>query len=200
MITDKQSLEAAALSWMARTDITPNISECIQLAEAYFNRRLRVRQMENVVTITPTDGSLTLPADYLAWRRLTWLGSPNRDLEFVVPSVLTRHYPTDPAGPPCEFTIEAQFINLRPIDITDCEFNYYSKISPLVDPDSSNWLLEAYPDLYLAGTLAWVNTLVQNTEQFQLWLSNADSIIERAMLLSEKGKGPSAIVNISPTP
>jgi hypothetical protein len=200
MINDKQSLEAAALNWMARTDITPNIADCIQLAEAYFNRRLRVRQMENVVTITPTDGSLTLPADYLAWRRLTWLGVPNVDLEFVVPSVLTRLYPTEAAGNPSRFTIEAQFINVRPIDSIDCEFNYYSKIAPLNDPTDSNWLLDAYPDLYLAGTLAWVNTLVQNQEQFQLWLANADSIIERAMLLSEKGKAPSAIVNVSPTP
>ena len=55
-ITDKQSLEAAAVNWMARTDIAPNVGDCIQLAEAYFNRRLRVRQQENVVTLSPTNG------------------------------------------------------------------------------------------------------------------------------------------------
>ena len=66
--------------------------------------------------------------------------------------------------------------------------------------DDTNWLLLEYPDLYLAGTLAWVNTLVQNNEQFQVWLSAADQILERAMLLSEKTKGPAAIRNAGPTP
>jgi len=199
-ITDKQSLEAAAVNWMARTDIAPNVGDCIQLAEAYFNRRLRVRQQENVVTITPTDGSATIPGDYLAWRRLTFMGTPERDLEFVVPSALTRQYPTLGAGIPAKFTIESGFLNFRPVDPGTLEFNYFAKIPPLDQPTDTNWLLDAYPDLYLAGTLAWVNTLVQNTEQFQQWIAATDQIIERAMLLSEKTKGPAAIQIAGPTP
>ena len=199
-ITDNQSLQAAVIKWMARDDITPDVQDCVQLAETYFNRRLRVRQMENVITLRPTDGSITMPDNYLAWRRLTWLGEPERDLEFVVPSILTRHYPTLAAGIPLEFTIEGRWLNFRPVDAGELEFNYYAKPIPLVEPTDTNWLLLEYPDLYLAGTLAWVNTLVQNNEQFQVWLSAADQILERAMLLSEKTKGPAAIRNAGPTP
>jgi len=52
-ITDNQSLQAAVIKWMARDDITPDVQDCVQLAETYFNRRLRVRQMENVITLLP---------------------------------------------------------------------------------------------------------------------------------------------------
>ena len=45
-----------------------------------------------------------------------------------------------------------------------------------------------------------MNTLVQNTEQFQQWIAATDQIIERAMLLSEKTKGPAAIQVFGPTP
>jgi hypothetical protein len=191
---DKQGLETEVVTWMARDDIAPNVASCITLAEAYFNRRLRVRQQESVIELTPTGGSVTVPDNYLAWRRLTWLGNPEIDLEYVVPSILTRQYSTLAAGVPRKFTIEGEFMNIRPVDdATNVEFNYYAKVPPLTQPADTNWLLDAYPDMYLAGTLAWVNTLVQNNEQFQIWLQACDTIIERAMLLSEKTKGPSAI-------
>ena len=192
-ITDNQSLQAAVVNWMARDDIASNVQDCISLAEAYFNRRLRVRQMENVVTLRPTDGSVTMPDDYLAWRRLTWLGATEQDIEFVVPSALTLQYPTLAAGIPRKFTIEGRWLNFRPVDPGELEFNYYAKPQPLQQPTDTNWLLIEYPDVYLAGTLAWVNTLVQNNEQFQIWLTACDQILERAMLLSEKTKGPAAI-------
>jgi len=148
-IIDNQSLQAAVVNWMARSDITSNVQDCIQLAEAYFNRRLRVRQQENVVELSPTDGSVTIPGDYLAWRRLTFLGPPERDLEFVVPSALTRQYPTLNGGIPQKFTIESGFINLRPVDPGTLEFNYFAKIPPLTAPEDTNWLLDAYPDFFV---------------------------------------------------
>jgi len=150
--------------------------------------------MESVITFTCVDGYAGVPDDYLAWRRLTWLGSPYRDLEYVTPQVLTRQFPNVEAGIPLKFTIEGTFFHILPKDDgTDLEFNYYAKLQPLEVPEDSNWLLQEYPDVYLAGTLAWVNTLVQNTEQFQQWIAATDQIIERAMLLSEKTKGPAAI-------
>jgi hypothetical protein len=199
-ITKNSELQTAVLKWLARDDITADIQDCVTLAEAYFNRRLRVRQQEHVIEITPTDGSITVPDDYLAWRRLTWLGEPEIDLEFVTPSILTRYYPTMAAGQPRMFTIEGSFLNFRPVDPGKLEFNYFAKVPALLLPDDTNWLLAAYPDLYLAGTLAWANTLVQNTEQFQQWIMACDQILERAMLLSEKTKGPSAIQSAGPTP
>lgn len=199
-ITKNSELQAAVLKWMARTDITADVQDCVTMAEAFFNRKLRTRQQEQVITITPTDGSATLPPDYLHWRRLTWLGAPERDLEFVVPSMFTRFYPDMAAGIPDKFTIEAGFINFRPVDAGKLEFNYFSKITPLVQPEDTNWLLLEYPDAYLAGTLAWVNTLVQNNEEFNKWLAAADQILASSNLLSEKGKAPSAIQHVGPAP
>lgn len=199
-IVDNASLQAACLSWIARDDISAQVQDCVTLAEAYFNRRLRVRQMEIASVFAPTDGSITIPTDYLAWRRLTWLGEPERDLEFVGPSALTRLYPTSAAGIPQKFTIEGGFLNFRPVDGANLEFLYYAKIPPLTAATDSNWLLQEYPDAYLAGTLAWMNTLVQDQEQFNIWLSACDQILERSLNVSEKTKAPSAITTIGPTP
>jgi hypothetical protein len=56
----------------------------ITLAEAYFNRRLRVREMQTSETTTTVVGAYTLPADFLAWIEVvSQSGSDNRVLEYV---------------------------------------------------------------------------------------------------------------------
>ena len=57
--------------------------------ERAANRRLRVRQMEAVATLTTTNGEVALPADYLVWRTIRpnavtrW---PWDELEYVHPA------------------------------------------------------------------------------------------------------------------
>jgi hypothetical protein len=200
-ITKNSELQATVLTWMARDDIAVNVQDCITLAEAYFNRRLRVRQQESIVPgLTLTNGETNLPDDYLAWRRLTWEGDPENDLDFVAPGALFRLYPTAHEGTPQKFTIEGRLLRVRPIGEGSYTVNYFAKIPPLVGADDTNWLLIEYPDAYLAGTLAWVNTLVQNQEQFQIWITACDQILQRTLDLSEKTKAPSAIMVDGPTP
>ena len=45
MITDYASLQAAVADYLNREDLTTQIQTFIQLAEAKFNRELRVRDM-----------------------------------------------------------------------------------------------------------------------------------------------------------
>src|SRR5207237_10453132 len=87
-------LQAAIASWIARADLAASIPDFITLFESVANRRLRLRAQEATATLTPTSGVATLPADYLAWRRVTWTGQFARELEYVHPSYLHALYPT----------------------------------------------------------------------------------------------------------
>lgn len=54
MVNDYATLQAAIADELARSDLTNVIPTFIQLAEADFNRQLRTRQMQALVTGTAT--------------------------------------------------------------------------------------------------------------------------------------------------
>ena len=186
-------LKTAIASWLARSDLTDNIPDFITLFEAAANRRLRARQMEASVNLSPSSGEATLPADYLAWRRLTWTGSPRVELAYVAPSYLQAAYPTSPSDTPRIFTIEGATLKVRPVSDTALEFLYYQKISALSDDNPANWLLDAHPDLYLFGSLAEAQMFAVDPDKAALWKGRRDELFEEINSLSNKTRGAGAI-------
>jgi hypothetical protein len=193
-------LKSAVATWLARsgdTQITSNVADFIEMAEGHLNRNLRTRQMETLQTFTTTDGSTNLADDYLAWKRLTYLGDTYVPLEYVSPDMLIRAHPAVEAGIPNVFTIEGSDIIIRPTDDdTSFEFLYYAKLSPLEDDTDTNWLLNEYPDLYLSAAVAEANAFLINPDHASLWAQKRDGIISDIMRLNEKTKGPSRIIPI----
>src|SRR5262249_2448043 len=105
-ITTYAELQAAVGNWLDHSLFAARVPEFIALFEAAANRRLRVREQEATATLTPSSGAVALPADYLAWRRLTWTGTPRAELQYVHPSYLQAAYPSSPTDVPRIFTIE----------------------------------------------------------------------------------------------
>src|SRR5438309_677990 len=105
-ITTYSELQTALASWLGHGLFTATIPDFITLFEAAANRRLRVRQQEATAMLTPSSGVAMLPADYLAWRRVTWTGAARVELDYVEPSWLQAAYPASPARTPTVFTIE----------------------------------------------------------------------------------------------
>ncbi len=193
-------LTTSIASWLGRpgdTQITDNAGDFVTLAEAYINRALRVRQMETVSTFTTTDGSTNLPDDYLAWKRLTWIGDSYVTVDYQNPNVFNKLMPLVEAGVPSFFTIEGSNIIIRDTDDdTSFELLYFAKVPALVDDTDSNWLLLAYPDLYLAASMVEANAFLMNPDAAGQWAQKRDAIIEQAMSLSERTKGPSRMIPI----
>src|ERR1700756_196830 len=121
-------LQSAIASWIARGDLAASIPDFIALFESVANRRLRLRQQESAATLAPSSGVATLPADYLAWRRVPWTGQVPRELESAPPSYLPALYPTLPADIPRLFTIEGGSLTVAPSDDTALMFDYFRKI------------------------------------------------------------------------
>lgn len=116
-------LRTAVENWLDHTLFTARVPEFIALFEAAANRRLRVRQQEASSAVTPSSGTVALPGDYLAWRRVTWTGSPRVELQYVHPSYLQAAYPSSPADVPRIFTIEGSTLKVRPVDGAALEFD-----------------------------------------------------------------------------
>jgi hypothetical protein len=193
-------LQGAVANWIARADLTTNIPDFIALFESVANRRLRLRQQESAVTLTASSGVATLPADYLAWRRVTWTGQFPRELEYVHPSYLHALYPTLPADIPRLFTIEGGNLTVAPTDNTALTFDYFQKIPALSNTNTSNWLLATAPDLYLFGSLAEAHGFVKDAESLALWKSRRDELFEEIERLDVKTRGQSGIRVVGPTP
>ena len=199
-IATYSDLQSAVASWLARGDLSANIPDFIMLFEAVANRRLRVRQMESVAMLALSSGSGALPVDYLAWRRVTWTGATPRELEYVHPSYLRALYPTAPAGRPSLFTIEGATLTVRPSDDTALAFDYFQKIPALSNANPSNWLLAAYPDLYLFGALAEGHGFVKDADSLTLWAARRNELFDEIDRLDAKTRTPAAIRVMGATP
>lgn len=199
-IVDYTSLQTAVGTWLARSDLSANIPDFIALVETVANRRIRSRQMETSTTLTPSAGSATLPSDYLQWRRVTWTGSTRRELEYVNPSYLQAAFPSGTQDTPRMFTIEGSTLKVRPLDTTGLEFDYWQKITPLSGSATTNWLITAYPDLYLFGAMAEARMFERNLDNALVWKQRRDEVFDEILALDQKTRGASAIRVMGWTP
>jgi len=194
-------LTAAIGNWLQRSDLAALLPNFVQLFEACANRRLRVRQQEATAELTPGNGVVALPSDYLSWRRLTWTGNPRQELGYVEPSWLQAAYPDLPADIPRVFTIEGGNILTMPLDPgnTALELVYFQQI-PSLAANSTNWLMSQHPDLYLFGALTEAQAYTLNAETAALWKARRDELFDEIEKLSNKTRGAGAVRVLSPTP
>jgi hypothetical protein len=150
---------------------------------------------------TVTDvGNVPLPSDFLAWRTLTWEGNPARDLQYEEPSLLTIQYPSSPVDLPTFFSIEASTIRVMPQDPTPLTLLYWQKIPALTATNTTNWLMTAYPDIYLFGSLVEAAAYARNPDDIPLWKTRRDELFDEIDRLDKKARGPTAVRIVGPTP
>jgi hypothetical protein len=201
-ITTYAELRTAVENWLDHTLFTARVPEFIVLFEATANRRLRVRQQEISTALAPSSGSVALPGDYLAWRRVTFTGTPRVELQYVHPSYLQAAYPSASSGVPRIFTIEGSTLKIRPVDDSALELDYFQKIPALSSGADSgtNWLLAAHPDLYLFGALVEAEMFGVNDERAPIWKARRDEIFDEIEKLSGRTRGAGAIRAMGVTP
>src|SRR5512139_596585 len=205
-ITTYSELQSAVGGWLGRGDLATNYADFIALAESEFNRSLRTRQMMVTQSSSPsTAGQFSLPTDYLTWRNVVWTGSPRAVLEYLDPQMFDAINPTQSAGVPSHFSIlgttdSVGVVKATPVSTTAIDFTYYQKITALSTSNTSNWLLSAHPDLYLAGALTEAYAFQKDYDQASLWKSRRDDLISQINTLDQRTRGPSAIMATGATP
>ncbi len=155
------------------------IYRAIARAEAYFNRELRVPQMETVATLTVTGESTALPANFLQMRAIYQDGSPDLPLSSMSPEGLRQLY-SGQSGPAASYAIEGSNLIVAPVGNAIVKMLYYAAIPALTESNTTNWLLTDNPDIYIHHTLAIIFARIGDDERAASNLGIATQLIEQA--------------------
>jgi hypothetical protein len=168
-IDSYSALRTAIITWTHRQDLGAAIDDFIDLTENRLNRDLRVSQMEVRATAPADSEYLALPTDFLALRNIQLNTSPVRELVFVAPAEMDRLADND--NTLVRYTIVGDEIQLNATSSYSLEISYYAKIPALDDTNTTNWVIDTHPDVYLYGCLAEAFSYIQNDEQAMKYMN-----------------------------
>ena len=166
-------LKTTIADYLNRDDLTSIIPSFITIAEAKFNRKLRVRQMVKRATATLDTAFFAFPSDFLQAKEFQLNTNPITYLEYVTEKQgdLMRQNSIVASGQPKYYTIVGTQIEViaTPDSGYTGELTYYGKITALSDSNTSNWLLDYAPDLYLYGALLEAIPYLKDDERLNTW-------------------------------
>ena len=184
-------LKASIANWLNRSDLSDEIADdFIKLTEADFNAKLRIRQMEQIDTITIDSETETVPTGFISVRSFyILLSSTKYPLEYITPHNLFEIRGGSRSGRPRSYTIEAdneteQFRFGPSPDTTYTGYlSYYKNFESLSSSsaNSSNYILSNHPGIYLYGSLYHASNFIGgiDPEQKQNWLQMYIAALER---------------------
>ncbi len=185
-------LVSAITEWLARdgdATLTARVPDFITLAEAKFNRLLRVPQMEKRATTTIDTAStnpefITLPSDFQSMRRVRLSGVEGKPLlTFLSQTQIGdyRYNNADAADQPVYFSVVGTEMELAPTPDSNytVEMVYRANIPALSSSNATNWLLTLAPDLYLYGALLEATPYMQNDERIAVWGGAMQAALEQ---------------------
>lgn len=179
--TTYAELKTEIAEWLMHDDAVAKAADLITLFEKSANVGLRMHErevrQEHTVPAGETHTYVTLPTDWGGQRAVrrnclpaTYLTPTDMDAEVMLdPQLATNTYF---AG---YYTIESQAARFHPA-LTEgetIEFLYWQDIPALSDSNTSNWLLEKYPQLYLYGSLiqggAYIKSNTDKENAASMW-------------------------------
>jgi hypothetical protein len=200
-ITNYDSLKTTIASYLARSDLTAQIPDFIQLAETRLRRELRIRQMLKVVTTSTVGGDSTveLPSDYLQMRDLHINTNPVQSLGYQSPSNFYRNTNAAITGVPLQYTVLAQEFQFAPIPDGDytLQMIYYAAPPYLTTSNTSNVFLANCPDLLLYGALGEAESYLMNDPRLQTWAALYDRSLTALTVSDDSGEFGGSPLSIS---
>ena len=196
-LTNYSQLKSAVSDWLNRADIDSQVPDFIALAEARFNRELRVSQMVGRYTNTSSSGYMTMPTDWLETITFMTTGNPPRHLEYLRNADMNHARASQITGDPRYYTIidDNALIIPAPSGELGFELVYYKKITALSDADTTNWLLTGHPDIYLYASLVAAEPYLKNDERVMTWAALLKQAMDGLAYADERAKRPSGGFN-----
>ena len=169
-------LKTATANWLDRSDLTDRIPEFIALAEARFNRVLRIRDMETVSTAISTVAGTreySLPTGFVQMKEFHLTTDPITPLAYITPEMMSRMWAGSSKAKPQVFTIIADNVRLgpNPDAVYTTSMLYYKTFTALSASNTTSDMLTNNPDVYLYGTLLEAEPFIMNDERVPLWLA-----------------------------
>ena len=193
-ITNYTNLQSTISDFLNRDDLDSVIPTFIQLAEAQMNRDIRHWEMETRVSGQQSQGDqyMQVPADWNETIRLTLTGGGTSVLELLgLSSMADRRPKAENALDTPRFYshVRGEFeLYPTPDEDTDFELLYYAKIPALSDSNTTNWLLEYAPDVYLYGALGHSAPYLQEDARLAVWAQMYAASVQNLNNQSERVK------------
>lgn len=193
-------LQTAVENWLNRADLTDRIPEFIALAEATFNRILRVQDMikREGITFSGDEGT-DVPDDWLETYSLRIDTNPVVLPEYLRPQDFHLIQSSKTDGLPRYFTILNRELVVYPRagDSVTGEHVYYSRIPALTTQAPTNWLLSSHPDIYLFGALLQAEPYLKNDERVQIWAAMFKGTTDSLAMASERAMRPTGGLQVT---
>lgn len=174
-------LKTTVANYLARSDLTTQITDFIMFAENRLRRQLRIRQMLKSVSTSTTAGDSTveLPSDFLEARDFYLNTNPIQPLTYASPSAFSRNSRVSQSGKPIDYTILAQEFKLAPVPdfAYSLELLYYAAPTYLSDTNTSNVFLANAPDALLYASLIEAEPYLMNDARMNTWGTMYDRAI-----------------------
>lgn len=206
-LANYSDLKTAVADWMARADLSGNVADWITLAEARLNRTLGAVEVDQALTGTIDSRRIDVSAySVIAPVALFRADTSTGDEVEVLPKADGTFAYLATSGVPQFWAMDG---SLDYIDF-DCplmaaytfRFRYRQRFT-LSDSATTNWLLENYPDIYLAASLMWGSGYTKAFEKAGNWkLVLDEGIPEVRNIIARSKKSVStvdpALVGVSP--
>ena len=191
-ITTYAELQSTITDFLNRDDLAAVAPTFISMAEANLSRDIRHWRQEKRSTAEIDTQYSAIPADFLEAVRFYITSGDTRPLELISQAeMLDRKYNNlNTSGQPAYYAITAGEIEVYPVpDGTyTAELYYMANLPALSDSNTSNWLLQYYPDAYLYGSLIHSAPYLKDDARLQVWAALYQSAIDGINAESEKSK------------
>ena len=189
-------LKTNIANYLNRSDLTSYIDTFIDSTEAELNRRLRTKEMIKRATATADSQYLTVPTD---WQEAINVEITSNNFSPLFQQSIEsldvyRKTNNNAVGQPVYYAMVDDSIELAPTPDSSytLQLTYYGKIDPLSDSNTSNFVSNDHPDVYLYGSLKHASIFLMEDERIPLFTTQFEKALEEIRLEQEKaafGKG-----------
>lgn len=192
-------LRTLVKDWSNRTDISNSVIDSfINIAQDRANRILRLPILEGFSTISVSNNTLLLPADYLEAKSLvvTVNGKAveleRKDLAFVT------QQQNNQGNPKYFARKQSKFIIAPTSDVSSADLYYYYVAANLVNDTDTNWFVEHGTDLLLYGALSELSLYTKNTEDALQWEAKFKATAQDIMKMADDADWSGSTIGIIP--
>ena len=174
----------------------------LKMIESRVNRKLDTLEMDTVDdTACVTDQiEYSLPTDFGSIRSLKLvdsLGDETTEIAYLAPELI-HAVPSDSEG--IFYTTLSGNIRLNPPQDTGntLRLYYYQHVPALTSTETTNWLGDGYPDVYIFGLMTEISAFVKNAEAVTLWDARFKEALDEIIIddSSRRYSGPSPVIQV----
>jgi hypothetical protein len=173
-----------------RDDLTSVIPDFISLAEAQIERKVPTQKMVKRANATIDTPFSALPSDFVSAKSLVLTSTaPVQPLVFLSEDELdAKKWTYRTTGKPIYYALIGNQIEVLPAPDTGytAELTYVATLAKLSDSNTSNWVLERHPDVYLYGSLLQAAPYLRDDERVALWTTLYGQALEDMIVQNER--------------